>query len=468
MSFRLHLVLLATTLVSPGANGAPVAAGAQQQGLSDLTPHRRGRLSSHWNGEIVLTGKRYEVHVHFDDVPVAKRALATVEAVWPVAMEWLGAAGSEPPFPMEGHLYPDREAYLEVESLLTDGWFRDNGSFAHWTSKTAHVEMSPPLTGRAAERLVLSGQTREVLLHEAAHLAVYAVLPTYRFHPRWFSEGLAMGIEQEAARRLGLLRDPGDHPRYSTDQLLVKRLLERDALPSVARVFGDDLDALQFHERYAVQLELLHLIVEEQPAAFRSMIAEAKRLPGGGAFRQGMAAFVERTFDLPELDARLRERVEELDPRWYMDYRAFQVDGARWTQAAFPDQPAVVWSNEPSAGEHYRLSGSAELLGAEMRVLLDHRGWNHVEVALSAAGELVVRRVEEEQARDLVAVPCEELRGDGPHRFAIEVDGSTLRVRLEGSERLELDLGGEALSGGWGLGVPAGGAGVWTGVERVP
>lgn len=440
----------------------------QEQGLANPSLHRRGRLNTFGNGEVVLTGRRFEMHVHFDDVRVAKRGLETVEAVWPLAMELLDAVGTEPPYPLEVHVYPDHETYLEVEALLTDGWFRNNGSFAHWNSKTAHLEMSPPLTGRAAQSIVLSGQTREVLLHEAAHLAVYVVLPTYRHHPQWFSEGLATFVEQEVARRLGWVDELGAHARYATDQMLLQRLLEQELLPGVASVFADGLDELSFHERYALQLELFRLLVEARPRAFRAMIAEAKRLPGGGAFRQGLAAFVQRTFDFAALDEELRRRVASLDPDWYMDYRSFHVEGERWTQAAFPDQPSVVWSTEPVTGDAYSLVGTAQLLGPEMSVLLDHRGWDHVEVALCASGEIVVRRVEEDASFELLSVPCTELLREGPQPFAIDVERGTLRVSLAGTERLELRLGEEPLTGGWGLATAPGGAGHWTGVELLP
>jgi hypothetical protein len=274
-----------------------------------------------------------------------------------------------------------------------------------------------------------------------------------------------MCIEQETARRMDLLGDSGNHPRYSTDQVLLQRLLDRGGLPSVGNLLSDSLEHLRFHERYAVQLEFFSMIVEEHPDVYRAMIREAKRLRGGGVFRKGMSEFVERHFDLEDLFAELHDRIASLSPAWYIDYRAFDVHGDRWTQAAFAETPGVAWRHTPVGESSYSLSGELELLGEEMSVLLDKDDQRHIRLSMRADGTLLAAHEEPGGTRELARATSDSLATAGGGAFRVEVEGPTVGLWIDGELELEFDAGRESLTGSWGLAVPDGGAGIWHGVE---
>jgi hypothetical protein len=107
-----------------------LGAATVQERLPTSAPFRQGRLAKRTGSGVVLTGKRFEVHMHFDDIWAAESALEAVESVWPVALEFLDAPGVEPPYPLEVHVYPTQKEYAEIEAILTDGFFKNTGSFA--------------------------------------------------------------------------------------------------------------------------------------------------------------------------------------------------------------------------------------------------------------------------------------------------------------------------------------------------
>jgi hypothetical protein len=422
-------------------------------------------------GEVVRRGEHYEVHVHFDGAPEAELALEIVETAWPITMRLLGTEGARTSWPLEVHLYANKNDYVVVEKGLTKGQFRDNESFAHWNTRTAHLAMAPPMVPPADESVLLSNQTREILSHEAAHLAVYTVIPTYRWHPTWFGEGLAILVELEVARRRGFLEDPAVHPRFSTDQLIVRRLLERGRFPTAEAIVTDSLERLSSHERYAVWLEFMRVLSSAGNAdRFRELVVEMQRARGGPGMRPNIADFMRRTYGMERLDRQLRESVAELAPVWEELYRSLETIGDEWLQAAFPSTDAVAWRLEPVGRAHYVLTGAARPLTGDTRmdVLLGRSETGSLAVSLRASGHLVVTRT------PTTGLPVElaHLRADvGGGRdvpFAIEVRHGRLDVTLGDDRAIEgLAVEGLELDGPWGLSVSRGCAGVWKGVRLV-
>jgi len=420
-------------------------------------------------GKIVRHGRHYEVHVHYEDEAAAEEMLAVCERAWPETLGLLGRdAQREPEWPLGVHLYPTKDSYADVESWLTKGHFRDNESFSHWNSRTAHVALAPPLPGAARELVVLSSQTREVLAHEAAHLAVYDAVPTYRWHPTWLGEGLAMDVELRVARELGLLTDPGEHPRFSSNMLIVKRLLAEGRLPSVEAILTDSLDAIGFNDRYALWHEFFQ-VVRADEEGFRALMTCLVSEIGGADMRPRVAELVRERFGVERLGRELRERIAGLEPRWDQVYRSLDTSGGRWLQCAFPDFDAEAWRVGPVAESTYALAGRATPLSEETRMdlLLDSRGAGHVLVYLQPGAAGVLSLPGDGSSREILAAECAEVRAGEATEFRLDVDEEMLSLSLAGEEILRVRTGQQAPTGRWGVGVRRSGAGLWEDVRVV-
>ncbi len=456
----------------------PVAALVLSLGLVAPAQDARHRGSPLRDGEVVAKGKYFAIHMHYDDRAAAENVLPLVEAAWPLTMELLGTTDAPAPdWPMAVHVYPDKDAFAEVEAWLTRGYFRDTESFSHWDSRTAHVALAPPLSSAARSDVLVSNQTREVLLHEAAHLSLYSVVPTYRWHPTWFAEGFAMTVELELSRRFGLVADPSEHPRFSTNQLRAKRLWESGRLPSIAAILDESLASLTFDEKYALWLEFFRVLrAPGKERSFRRLINEMRSLGGGPGMRGKVTEFMRREYGEAELTRALNEHLASLASEWDEQARSLETMGPEWLQCAFPMIDACVWRTKRVAQPTYAIEGRFVLLGSsiehgwpEMRVLLGRSQDEHVAVRFRA-GRIMVTRFDALEREPLVELDAPWLTRGEEYAFRIDVSKRVIDVAVDGVPRLNAtvpraDAPRADLEGAWGLGAMRGTSGFWRGVR---
>ena len=435
------------------------------------------RSSPVCEGVIVATGTYYRVHVHYDDQDAADQVLELVEAVWPLTMKMLGTTDAPAPeWPLPIHVYPSKDAYAEVEAWLTNGHFRETESFAHWDSRSAHVALAPPLSPGAKSEAVVSSQTREVLLHEAAHLALYTVIPSYRWHPTWFAEGFAMTVEFELAQRFGLVSDPATHPRFSTNQLRARRLLEEGRIPTIASILDESLDGLSFDEKYAIWLEFFRVLqAPGNERSFRKLVIEMRRLGGGPGMRSNAAAFMRDEYGEKRLAEALRKRLAGLRFEWDEVTRSLETVGDEWLQCAFPSHDALAWRTEPVGRSTYAIQGRFVLLGSsstdrserfvsQMHIVLDRAPDGHFGVQFRP-GRISIVRYDATDIETLAEVECSSLVMGEEYAFRVDVSRGIVEVAIDGVMRVSKRLADRDLDGPWGLGVQRAGSGFWRGVR---
>jgi len=415
-------------------------------------------------GVQVSEGEHFVLRQQFEGALCASRALGAVDATWSHSMDFLGTPEHTFGGLLEVHLYDSKERYLLVDEWLTGGNFKFNESFSHWNSLSAHVVMAPPLKACVARRIGLTSQTLEVLVHEAAHLATYTVIPSYRYHPTWFSEGLAMGVERETLRELGLLDDPAQHPRYATQQLVAQRLVQAQRVPGMRAILLDKLGDLNFHERYALWNELM-TVLRRKPDEFMAVVNELRATRGGPQMRERMADVVLERYGEAELMGELLAELKDAPADWDETARSLETMGADWEQVAFESVDACAWNLVPHDG-HYFIRGSFELLDAStrMRVLLARRADNLIYVELSSEHVALVS-AGPSGSHALVRAQLPKIEAGVAMPFEIELGGDGLGVRVGAEERLAIEFEVQDFSGPWGLGVERGGAGIWHAVQ---
>ncbi|TET32381.1 MAG: tetratricopeptide repeat protein [Planctomycetota bacterium] len=149
-------------------------------------------------------------------------------------------------------------------------------------------ETAPKLSGAAGlfdpkrriialyrKRGILPDGTREVLQHEALHLATY--LAFHRNLPGWLAEGLAECYERLTVGADGRASRPGVHPAHIktiNKHIVEKKMLTmRQMLDSDRERFFDSRDSIY----YAQSWVLVHLLKTEHSSAFDKMLSGIRR-----------------------------------------------------------------------------------------------------------------------------------------------------------------------------------------------
>jgi hypothetical protein len=427
-------------------------------------------LSLPETGPIVRTGRCYRLVCHVPDAKIAARALAVLEATWPVAMRRYGVPDRPPPQPLTVHLYRDAAQYAEAEARLTHGRFAPNLAFAHWESRTAHVAVQPELPDALLRQRGPSFQTLRLLVHEAAHLARFHAMAGYRWHPQWFADGNASWIETEVLAAQRLLTTPEECPTYSTYVVRVQDLLAARALSPLSELLADRMHGLSFYDTYAVRWLLFRFLASgEREAALRATIADMRRFGGGGDGAARAAASLRRHLGAEAwaaLDDAFAAWVLALAPQWEETGRSLATASATWEQIAFADHDACAWSRACAPESEVR--GELTILpcgSRQMHVLLGAEGGAAVVVAFSAGCGITVAERAGGDDTVLGALAVADLVADLPFAF---------RVRRLGDHRLRVDALGatlevavpHTLNGALGFGAAAGGAGLWRDVRR--
>lgn len=421
---------------------------------------------------LVREGEHFRLHCHFDSGRAADEALASVEALFPAAVELYGPEEREL---RDVHLYRDAESYRAVDEKLTRGAFAKNLAFAHFDTRSAHVALQPELGDAALERFGLPQITRELLAHEAAHVLRYDSFPNYRGHPRWFVDGAADWLDGRALEALGVDTSSAVDPEASTT---LRRLQEMEERPTAKDALSTPLEDLPFYEGYAARELWFRFLMEEEPKRTRAVIAEIRRQ--GGTNRE---SFTGQTYErvkkefgsrLKALDKRFKKWVEAEEPAWQQVYRSLErrdEDGETvWVQMAFDSVNAIAWRTEPADKKRYAIRGELEIVPGpmqQMNLLLGRGDRGFVSVAFVAGfGVTVFDYVSEGSAwNQLASVESAAVRTGEPFAFEARVKGRALTIRIGGEDVVTIDDTKHDLRGPWGLGAQTSSVGAWRRLE---
>ena len=424
--------------------------------------------------EEVREGTHFRLVCHFANGEAADQAIAAVEATWPRAGELYDLEALEGHELLSVHLYRDAQSYEAAEQALTQGAFRRNLAFAHHATMSAHVALQPPLSDEALAQVGLPAQTLRLLAHEAAHLVRYACMRNSRSHPRWVADGSASWIDEAVSRDLGLVDELEQDPGYSTMLLRVRKLFERDALPTSEQILRDQLDELGFYEGYAVRwLYFRYLKEGKHSAEFRPMLAELRRLGGGSDFAARLFEQIEKSLGkrkLASIDKGFRKYVSTLEPAWDQVFRALHFKDDAWVQAAF-DKNAIAWRRTPS-GKNYTIAGELTILPGprgQMNVFLGRSEQGFYSVAFSAGAGVTLFEFlsasDDWQRRGFAE--CEDLGPGEAFSFSVHVKGDEVQVSVNDRAVLSGEAQTLNLEGPWGLSAQARSAGTWK-LDRAP
>ncbi|MEM7167410.1 MAG: hypothetical protein AAF581_18250 [Planctomycetota bacterium] len=414
----------------------------------------------------VLKGRHFRLVCNYEAGNEIKQALDAVEAVWPRAAELYGFEPDTHGELWSVHLHRDNDSYWSVERELAQGRLRRNLAFAHEATMTAHVALQPPLSDEALAVAGLPSQTVRLLVHEAAHLVRFAQTRGPRT-PRWLVDGAASWLDEKVTNQLGLHENIEEDPHFSTCILRVRALLRSGGLPSVVNILRDELQHLEFYERYSLRWLFFRFLVEGKHAPmFRSLIAQPRLRGDSRAFNDVLMDGARPIYSASELNAvndDFRSYVVRLVPAWHEQRRSLGVGKKEWLQAAF-DHAAIAWRRQ-EAGGTYTVSGNLTILegGREQAsVLLGRCDGGFVSVAMGRRQVAVYEYARGDGSWTAHAtVDCQSALRGQTLSCSIVVDNGSLLVSIDHVKMLECELDGDRLVGPWGLGVAGNGAVLW-------
>lgn len=430
-------------------------------------------------------GAVFEVTCRFGDDRAAELALAAAESAWPIASALFGvAARPERPYPVQ--LFRNSEDYRAVERVLTGGRFRNNLAFTSWETRKTYIAVQPECSDAVLGRIGLPALTRRLLMHEATHLVCYHAMANYRAHPEWLAEGLANWVADEVMRANGWSRGREQEPLTATDIHAVQAMLEAGSLPTVERIFADDLAELPEGQRYALAWIFVDFLMRTQRAALIDVLRELGTIPSAGVAARLPLVLEARL--APDGTAALEEEFHRFlraaAPEWRVSTRSLSSFGDDWLQLAFRRSDASAWLTGTDlrsidTDEGFTVSGELELVAGERkpcaRVLLGQRASegghqeNYAYVEFEAGYGVRLRQAQVVHTHrgwnlgvlELGAAEVEGFAVGAPCAFRIIVAEGRVRVFLQEELALDQPFDAETLTGSLGLGASAGSAVLW-------
>jgi len=418
------------------------------------------------------TGPHFRVSCHFEAGVFADEALAAAEAAWPATIEALGAAPAALERPLDVHVYRDPAEFAAVKLKLMGGVDRrDHSGFADYASQTAHVKISHAYDDAVWKRFGSPTHVLDSVAHEAAHLTALTCAANGRFHPRWFSEGLAEHAAKVVHRGRAGRGGPASDAHMSAQMSECRLLRRQGLLPEPRAIVQGRIDHLDEYDRYAVEWAFFELLLTpEQRGRTGKLLAEMSSMAAGDDFGGRLTGVVEKLWGdkgLDDLNDALRRLVDSFEPPWDTD-GTIDVRGEQWIQWAEADG-ARSWRTARIGRKDYRLTGAFEIVSGDARrveVDLGRDDAGFVAVAFDANGGVSVSQYSEADGewRVLASGGDAGTIGAAKTEFEIRVGVDSIRVSVGGKEVVAAPLGDRDLFGAWGVGVHAGAAAVWTGV----
>lgn len=432
-------------------------------------------------------GEHFSVQLDWEAPELAEQALEAVEALWPAATELYGLKDWEREVPLEVFLYGTDEAYARADQELTGGNFAQNGAFAHFATRTAHVRLAPRVHPEVLARFGLPAMTRRLLAHEAAHLVRYETYDNHASHPDWFVHGAASLLDQAAMEALGRSdpEDPWEQKRWTR----IQELLAGGRLPDLKSVLsGEGLANLSFYERYSVCEAAFAHVAGHRRAP--KLWVELRRLGGGVDFAGQVVDQIENVLGksyFKQAEKAWRKDLAKLEPAWEEALRHLaplpekEFGEGAWLQLAFPETNAIAFRAERTERLPRSLSGSLEVLpgrGQQANLIVAENAAGFTNLAWNPGQGLTLFRFTRAENRweRLGFVEARDLPAGRAVEFEVRLDDEGLEVSWTASAAAGGDdeLAGRAafavaredwLTGRWGLGAQAGSAVLWRGLD---
>ena len=417
------------------------------------------------------------------DVPLDAALLAPltreVDRVWPIVSELFQLetrrAKELADQTLTVHLYREVDAYEEVEQRLTKGAYRESWAFSSFSTRESYVVIQPTIPDVMLRSVGLPDETLRLAVHEAAHAASYHQVPSFAYFPDWLAEGMAIQVEREVMAGRARIEDRMEIPHISHAALLLKRMAAAGRLPEIERIVNDELADYSRSERYAIWGGLFELLRGKRFArSHDGFLSDVRDLSGRDGDRERIARALEKRLGRARwngLDKAFRGYVDALRPAWDETFRTLMVRGTSWTQLARSSKNAICWRTEPVDADGYRVRGRIEILPVptdsdvipQMNLLLGRSAGGFVSVAMRGGAGVTVLRFsanDDEPWRTLGGSTGVTFEVGREHAFEVEVT-DTLRVLVDGSAQVELDLDGRGMRGAFGVGCQAGAGGIW-------
>lgn len=426
-------------------------------------------------GEATVTATaHFAVVCDWDSERAAKDAAQVVEAVYQVAGQIYDLSRLDLEHPLQVNLYSTLQAYEEVDERLTGGRFARNQAFADPGSRSAHVALQPVISNAVLDRGGLPIQTRRLIAHEAAHLLRIVSYRNNRSHPRWYVDGSASWIDQAVMETLGLSAGLEGDPFTASAIVRLQALIENQDLPSIDKLLVSEFRDLTFLERYDISELFFRFLIEGPHKKRLAKLVEGplRRLGGGTDFASRLRKEFKKIFgrvSFRRLDKEFRKYIGTLQPEWSQAIRSLENHEDSWRQMAFTDLNAVAWRTESIESKNYELTGEFEILEGgrhQLNVLLDRDDKGFVSIAFSPGALTIFHyHSRSEEWERLLGRKVDGLGINMPYEFRIAVNGKRLQVFLRGEELAGLTIKNRNMHGPWGLGVQAGGVGIWHGLK---
>jgi hypothetical protein len=424
--------------------------------------------------DAVADGPHFRVTVHFDDQRIAKSALETAEAVWPIATALFGAPAIDPAKPLEVHIYRTADDYEKADVQFGRGNFKTNMAFTSAETTACYIAMQPDVSDAVLARIGLPSMMRELVAHEAMHAICDRAWPNAPTLPMWLAEGSATWVCQETLVKNNWVASAPDDPMLAHADVLVKQIEAEKKLPGFAPIFDDMLGDQPFYQRYAVWNVAFRFLHEGKHAAALTKILAAAKSAGGGAKHGAEIAAAARLelggdAGLAALDKEFSAYVRALSPHWDEVYRSLSTAGDTWTQAAFKDANAIAWRTGDVGADKYEVSGELEIFDGDaqqMNLLLGRTPNGLVQISFVAGQRIVVfeydnRRMNGTDWKRLGSVDQALVKTNHSTPFRVKVAKSKLTLEIDGKAVGSFDVGDHPMKGACGLGALEGSAGAW-------
>ena len=166
------------------------------------------------------------------------------------------------------------EAFREVARSLTRDHLEEGAAFSSPQRRAAFVELIPPVDAAALRDRGLPAPTLRLVAHEAAHLALAEAAGGAPGLPDWLSEGAALAVEREVARRRRLFAGTRD-PRFAAQTWRTYALLRTGRAPSLEAVLTEAPNVASDRYGYALRALAFAFLRRERPDLWSRLIEAA-------------------------------------------------------------------------------------------------------------------------------------------------------------------------------------------------
>ncbi|HSM36798.1 MAG TPA: hypothetical protein VK837_10415 [Longimicrobiales bacterium] len=430
-------------------------------------------------------GRSYRVLCHFPCAGAAAEAahVADLAGARAAALFGLGPPGES--VPAAGHdalpairLYRT-EAFREVARSLTRDHLEEGAAFSSPQRRTAFIELIPPVDSAALRNRGLPAPTLRLVAHEAAHLALAEAAGGAPGLPDWLSEGAALAVEREVARRRRLFAGTRD-PRFAAQTWRTYALLRTGRGASLGAVLTEGPNVASDRYGYALRALAFAFLRRERPDLWSRLVEAAGERLGDEGVADSLAAVASTAIEASAggagaLDEAFAAFVEASAATvGWLELRSLAGPGDALPHAGLPRGRVTVLSSDPWRGEAIAVSGTIAIdpssRGA-MALALAGLGRRQLVIAFDRAAARVVARTETSlggraSSVDTLASAAIELasRFDFEARLAPGAEGgrALLEVSVAGAEVLRVAVDRADARGDWGVIAEPGAAGVWS------